>query len=238
MLENSLDFEKSLEYQFLYNEDPDSIYLLLSWLENKNVGNNFTPKYDVTKALLTGLRRSIRGRKDKKLIVDAISKMVSEDLSRLEFAFSIKAYTNAYYCEDLIDQLERIALKLYNPSELNNMRLLLQNSKDTAVIDFKKQIKDDFMKSKIIANNEVNVNYFLDKNIKKKFFRINFYIDKQVVVDTNNANILTLEGKNLTINELLHIYNKAKFYINRSINEAYFNQFWCALNDCVLGRYR
>ena len=238
MLENSLDFEKSLEYQFLYNEDPDSIYLLLSWLENKNVGNNFTPKYDVTKALLTGLRRSIRGRKDKKLIVDAISKMVSEDLSRLEFAFSIKAYTNAYYCEDLIDQLERITLSIYNPNDLCKMRLLLQNSKDEKVVEFKKKIKEDFMKSKIIANNVVNVNYFLDKNIKKKFFRINFYIDKQVVVDTHNTNILTLEGKNLTINELLHIYNKAKFYINRSINEAYFNQFWSALNDCVLGRYK
>ena len=63
-------------------------------------------------------------------------------------------------------------------------------------------------------------------------------MDKQVVVDYTNTDILMLEGKNLTINELLHIYNKSKFYINRALNEAYLNQFWYSLNDSVLCRYQ
>ncbi|MCI5644048.1 MAG: hypothetical protein MR285_08065, partial [Peptoniphilus sp.] len=68
MQEKKLNFENSLEYQFLYNDDADSIFLLLSWLENRYIGESLVPKYTVTKALLTGLRRSIRGRKDKKSI--------------------------------------------------------------------------------------------------------------------------------------------------------------------------
>lgn len=237
MQENNMDFEQSLEYQFLYNDDPDSIFLLLSWLENKQVGENLVPKYGVTKALLTGLRRSIRGRKDKKSIVDAISKLVTDDLNRLELAFSIKAYRNAYYRVDLIDKLERLALKYYKPNELCSMKYLFQDSNEPKILKFKDDIKKDLLKNKTICNNEFHINNFLDNNIKKKFFRVNFYMDKQVVVDYKNTDILRLEGKNLTINELLHIYSKAKFYINRSLNEAYFNQFWCSLNDSVLSRY-
>lgn len=237
MQENNLDFEQSLEYQFLYNDDPDSIFLLLSWLENKHVGDNLVPKYSVTKALLTGLRRSIRGRKDKKSIVDAISKLISDDLNRLELAFTIKAYKNAYYSVDLIDKLERLAIKLYTPQELSNMKYLFQDSQNTKVLKFKEDVKKELLKNKVIFNNEYHINNFLDNNIKKKFFRVNFYMDKQVVVDYQNTDILTLEGKNLTINELQHIYSKAKFYINRAMGEAYFNQFWCSLNDSVLSRY-
>lgn len=237
MLENSIDFEQSLEYQFLYNDDPDSIFLLLSWLENKNVGENLVPKYSVTKALLTGLRRSIRGRTDKKTIVDAISKLVSDDLNRLELAFTIKAYRNAYYSVELIDKLERLALEKYTPRELSKMKVLFQDSESEEILKFKEYCNEYLIKNKVIYNNEYHVNNFLDENIKKKFFRVNFYMDKQVVIDYTNTDILKLEGKNLTINELLHLYTKAKFYINRSMNKAYLNQFWCSLNDSVLSRY-
>lgn len=238
MQEKSMDFERSLEYQFLYNDDPDSIFLLLSWLENKRVGDNLLPKYNVTKALLTGLRRSIRGRKDKKSIVDAISKLVTDDLSRLELAFTIKAYRNAQNFDELIDKLEILALKKFNPNELCNKKNLLQDSNDRDVEKFKEKVNQELIRSKIVTNNEYHTNLFLDKYIKNKFFRVNFYMDKQVVVDYTNTDILTLEGKNLTINELLHIYSKAKFYINRSLNKAYFNQFWNSLNDAVLCRYQ
>ena len=238
MQEKSIDFERSLEYQFLYNEDPDSVFLLLSWLENNRLGYNFIPKYNVTKALLTGLRRSIRGRKDKKSIVDAISKLVSEDLNRLEMAFTIKGYRNAQNFNNLIDKLEILALKKFDPNDLATMQLMLHDSKDKDVEKFKDEVNKVLIKSKIISNNEYHTNLFLDKYIKNKFFRINFYMDNQVVVDYTNTDILTLEGKNLTINELLHIYSKAKFYINRSLNKAYFSQFWNSLNDEVLCRYQ
>lgn len=237
MQENNIDFEQSLEYQFLYNDDPDSIFLLLSWLENKNVGENLVPKYSVTKALLTGLRRSIRGRKDKKSIVDAISKLVSDDLNRLELAFTIKAYRNACVCTRLIDKLERLALNYYTANELSNMKYLFHDSNEARIVKFKENVREEILKNKLSYNNEYHINNFLDNNIKKKFFRVNFYMDKQVVVDYNNADILTLEGKSLTINELQHIYSKAKFYINRSMEIAYFNQFWYSLNDSVLSRY-
>ena len=45
-------------------------------------------------------------------------------------------------------------------------------------------------------------------------------------------------GDNLTINEIKHLYSKSKFYINRQLKIAYFNQFWYALNDTVLSRYK
>ncbi len=237
-LEKNIDFEKSLEYQFLYNDDPDSIFLLLSWLENNNLGDSLVPKYTVTKALLTGLRRSIRGRKDKKTIVDAINKLVADDLSRMELAFTIKAYRNAYYSTQLVDQLERIALRRYTPSKLTKMKCLFHDTDNSEVLAFKTKIEEELRKNKIELENEYHCNYFLDKNIKHKFFRVNFHMDKQVVLGYPNTDILTLEGDNLTINEIKHLYSKSKFYINRQLKIAYFNQFWYALNDTVLSRYK
>lgn len=237
MQEKKLDFELSLEYQFLYNNDADSIFLLLSWLENKSLGDSLVPSYTVIKALLTGLRRSIRGRSDKKSIVDAISKLVSDDLNRLELAFTIKAYRNAQEHNALIDKLEVLALEYYTPKELSSMKILFHDSNIAKILQFKEEVRDKLLECKVLANNEYHTNIFLEKNIKKKFFRVNFYMDKQVVVDYTNTDILMLEGKNLTINELLHIYSKAKFYINRALSEAYINQFWFSLNDSVLCRY-
>lgn len=238
MQENNLDFEKSLEYQFLYNDDPDSIFLLLSWLENKNLGDNLVPQYTVTKALLTGLRRSIRGRKDKKSIVDSINKLIGDDLNRMELAFTLKAWRNASENTQLIDKLERIALKHFTPNKLSNMKCLFHNEKTDEIINFKEELKNKLIRNKVLLNNEFHCNLFLDRNIKKKFFRVNFYMDKQVVIDYPNPNILTLEGKNLTINEMQHLYNKAKFYINRQLEISYFNQYWYSLNDTILSRYR
>lgn len=237
MQENNIDFEKSLEYQFLYNDDPDSIFLLLSWLENKNLGENLIPKYTVTKALLTGLRRTIRGRKDKKSIVDSINKLVGDDLNRMELAFTIKSYRNAYYSTSLIDKLERIALNHFKPSQLSKMKCLFHDSETREILEFKDEVSDELLKTKVYTNNEYHCNEFLDNNIKNKFFRVNFYMDKQVVLDVDNTEFLRLEGKNLTIDEIKHLYSKAKFYINRQLKKAYFDQFWFALNDIVLSRY-
>lgn len=237
MQEKSIDFEKSLEYQFLYKDDPDSIFLLLSWLENNNLGDNLVPKYSVTKSLLTGLRRTIRGRKDKKSIVDAINKLIGDDLNRMELAFTLKAYRNAYYTTQLVDKLERLALKVYTPNELSKMKCLFHDSDNHKILDFKNEVKCYLLKNKITTNNEYHCNKFIDDNLKKKFFRVNFYMDKQVVMDYHNSDILTLEGKNLSIKEILHLYNKSKFYINRQLEIAYFEQFWCSLNDIVLSRY-
>lgn len=237
MEEKIIDFEKSLEYKFLYNDDMNSIFLLLSWLDNKNLCYNLAPKYSVTKALLTGLRRSIRGRDDKKSIVDAVSKLVNDDLNKLELAFTIKAYRNAYSNYKMVDMLEKIVLKRYKPSQLSNYPLLLQDMDDEEVEDFKKTVYNELVKNKEIGLNEYHSNLFLDRNIKKKVFRINYYMDKQVVVDYSNTDILRVEGKNLSIKELKHIYDKSKFYINRKLKEAYFNQYWQGLNDAVLSRY-
>lgn len=238
MQENIIDFENSLEYHFLYNDDADSIFLLLSWLENRYIGEGLVPKYTVTKALLTGLRRSIRGRKDKKTIVDAIHKLIGDDINRLELAFTIKAYRNALSYNKLVDKLEILALKYYDSNQLADMKTLLHYSDYRDVLKFKEEVKKELIKSRIFTENEHHTYCFMDRYVKKKFFRVNFYMDKQIVVDYPNSEIMTLEGKNLTINELQHFYSKAKFYVNRAIQEAYFNQFYYSLNDQVLARYQ
>ncbi len=238
MQEKKLNFENSLEYQFLYNDDADSIFLLLSWLENRYIGESLVPKYTVTKALLTGLRRSIRGRKDKKSIVEAVNKLVGDDINRLELAFTIKAYRNAITYNKLIDRLEVLALKKYEPMQLKDKKILFHYSEDREILKFKENVKEKLIKSKVLSENEYHTYYFMDKYVKKKFFRVNFYMDKQIVVDYPNSEIMTLEGKNLTIKELQYFYSKAKFYVNRALQEAYYNQFWNSLNDQVLGRYQ
>ena len=238
MQEKKTNFEDSLEYQFLYNDDADSIFLLLSWLENRYIGEGLVPKYTVTKALLTGLRRSIRGRKDKRSIVDAVNKLIGDDINRLELAFTIKSYRNAITYDKLIDKLEVLALKKYNPNQLKEMNTLFHNSEDRDILKFKENVKETLLKSKVLSENEYHTYCFMDKYVKKKFFRVNFYMDKQIVVDYSNSEIMTLEGKILTIKELQHFYSKAKFYVNRALQEAYFNQFWYSLNDQVLGRYQ
>ncbi|NLW52457.1 MAG: hypothetical protein GXY87_03720 [Tissierellia bacterium] len=237
MIETNRNFEQSLEYQFLYNDDPNSIFLLLSWLDNKNLADNLVPKYTVTKALLTGLRRSIRNREDKKSIVDGINRLVADDLNRLELAFVIKAYRNAFYNSALIDKLENLALEEFTPHELANATTLFHHRESEKINKIKDMMMDQLHKNKDIAVSEKYSNDFLDKYVKKKIFRVNYYMNKQIVIDYENTGILKLEGSTLTIKELKHIYEKSKFYINRSLKMAYINQYWYSLNDSVLRRY-
>lgn len=237
MIERNLNYEQTLEHQFLYNDDYNSIFLLLSLLDNKNLCDNLVPKYTVVKTLLTGLRRSIRSRDDKKSIVNAISRLVSDDLNRLELAFAIKAYRSAYEDNSLIDKLEFEALKVFGPENIGNREILFQDSDNKFVEDFLLDVEEQLIKNKELQKLEKYANEFLDSFLKKKIYKVNYYMDKQIVVDYSNAGILKVEGKNLTINELKHIFDKSKFYINRSLRKAYITQYWYSLNDCVLKRY-
>ncbi len=237
MSEKSLDFEQSLEYQFLYNDDPNSIFILLSWLDNRNLYDNLIPKYSVGKALATGLRRSLGEREDKEAIIDAILRLIGDDLNRLELAFIIKAYRKGYYDSRKIDSLERLALNHFHPNELMDRKVLFHNSKSHEVKNFKDDLNKCICSHEDICNMEDYVTLFLEKNCKKKIFNVNYYINKQIVVDYSNLGMLRVEGQNLTIKELELIYNKVLYYVNRSLKTAYKNQYWYAINDAVLKRY-
>ena len=137
----------------------------------------------------------------------------------------------------MIDRLEAIALSEYTPAQLSNSKLLFHHTKNEKIDKFRKQMIDQLHKSKDIQIAEKYANDFLDTFIKKKIYRVNYYIDKQIVIDHDKNGILRLEGSSLSAKELKHIYSKLKFYVNRALKEAYIQQYWFSLNDCVLARY-
>ena len=237
---------KTLEYKFLYQNDIDSMHILLSVLENKYEFFNLKPKYSLLKRISYGLYRSLSYRQDRDYILHTIQKLVNDEINRLELAINIEAYLKGFYSSDCVNLVERTALDIFDSYTLSNRKKLFHRLKDfRKVIEGEKiyKLKSDIF-SYLESNPEIFVNlerlsrYFCDENLKKKIFNINEYLSSQLVIDEKNLSELKLEEKMLTVYELNKIYNKFSIYLIKYIHEIYKNNFWYGVNDGVLKRYQ
>lgn len=233
------EVEKKLEYKFLYNNDIDSIHILLSVLENKYDYFNIKPKYTLMKYVSYGLYRTLAFRKDREAILHTLKILINDDINRIELSVNIEAYSNGFYSHEYVDKIERLALKYYPVIALENRRKLFHNSK----IEEVKYAKDEIFyaleeNSLVFDNIEKIARYFCSENLRAKVYSINEYMSSQLVIDENNLGVLKLEGKMLTLQELNKIYDKLEEQLVRNMKNVYKMYFWYGINDSVLKRYQ
>lgn len=231
--------EKSLEYKFLYNNDIDSIHILLSVLENKCDHFDVKPKYNLMKYISYSLYRTLIFRKDRDYIIYTLKKLINDGVNRLELSINIEAYSNGFYTNDFVDKLERFALKHYSCETLEHSKKLFCQSELEDVKDLKEEIFVSLEEnSSVFENLEKIRKYFCQNNLKSYVYSLNEFMSSQLIIDEDNPGQLKLEGKMLTLAELNLIYDKLEEYLIRNIKKIYKMYFWYGINDSVLKRYQ
>ena len=239
MLDRVEDLEENLEYQFLFENDPESIHLLLSMIDLDHPQTNLHPKYVLMRNISQSLSRALQTRKDRAFIIRAIRRLINDDVHRFELAIVLKAYPLGPEFSPWIDHLERIALDEFSPNGLEKMHFLYQDAKIGKAMGVKSKLfhwlnwrTDGFRDLHRLSN------LLCSKLIKKKIYLINDHLDRQIVLDFDHLNQLKDEESSLTIKDLNYIYRKIRQYMSSNVVRIYKECIWDAVNEAVLERYQ
>ncbi len=238
MNDRLLQVEEGLENRFLYQNDPDSMHILLSMIDHRKKLSNIQPGYRLMKHMMKSLKRSLRYRKDRDFIVAAIKKLINDEVNRFELAIFLKGYVAGGQSSYFVDRLERLALQEYDPEQLAQLPTLFHNQKRGKVMGLQSMVFYH-IKTSTKGNQEVRQysNLYCRKVLRKKVFQLNGSLDSQIVLDFEHLSQLKVEEGNLDLRELNMIYGKINHFLYNNIAKVYRYAFWSGMNDAVLERY-
>ncbi|WP_071705546.1 hypothetical protein [Murdochiella vaginalis] len=233
-----LQVEEGLENRFLYQNDPDSMHILLSMIDHRQKLANLQPGYRLMKQMNTSLNRSLRYRKDRDYIVSAIKKLINDDVNRFELAVFLKGYVSGGQDAFFVDRLERLALQEYEPEQLEMVSILYHHCKQGKVMGLQSMVFHH-IKTSTKGNEDVRrfSNLYCRRVLRKKILQLNGSLDTQIVLDFDHLSRLTVEESGLELSELNMIYGKINHFLYNNIAKVYRYAFWMGLNDAVLDRY-
>lgn len=240
---NRNDFQamqRALENNFLYRNDEDSLHVLLSLLENEYRVHQLKPKYTCMRAVARSIRRVLRSRQDAKEIVATLTRVLREEINRLEFAVYLEGYSLGYQDKEWTDRLEMATLDHVPVEELYQMKYLFHHRLNSDILVLKNRLMDEI--------EEHTPNYrrlsaltgtYCEKKIHRKIMRLNTYRDKQLMLwqDERMEQTGVREPAILVTWELERIYERVVRAYAKSIQKLFKEAYWHGLNDRVISRY-
>lgn len=237
---NLWNIYERLKHNFLFNNDLDSIHILLTLYDLEENISNICPKYMCIKVIKRRIRSKLRRRKDKELIANSVGILILEEVDRLELSFYIEGYKQGYYNSKWVNILEERALHYYPIEDIYEKKSLFHyyyNYNDIKEIkeEIENEIKRKEKEERII---ERQVYDYCNETIKDKILSLNKYVDKQLTIDYNFYPLhIREEGCILTLEEMKELYNVIVKTLTESIIKIYKDAYWFGLNDKVLKRY-
>lgn len=231
---------EGLKHKFLYNNDINSIHILLNLYDIENNMSCMSPKYMSTEDIKRRVKRVLVHRKDRELISNKIILLIHDDVDRLELNFHLDGYTNGYYDNRNVNTLEDLTVKFYPIEKFYEYNYLFHyTSPYKSISEFKEnyfyRIDKEEKETKEIFD---FINMYSDDLIKPKIFRLNENLDKQLRFDFLEEEIIIKEEETfLTIKELNEIYGLIIDILNKNVRRIYKEASWFGLNDKLLNRY-
>lgn len=229
-----------LLYNFLYNNDINSIHILLNLYDAETNMTNIYPRYRCTKEIRKQIKRLLFPRKDRQLISSNVAMLVHEDIDRLELTMYLKGYYRGYNDNKWVNILEDETLKLLKEDELYGKSFLFHYDKSRREIQ--RIVKDLFMYLDFRESQTDNlgglISTYCNKIIKKKIYNLNSYIDKQLTIDYSRENPDIGEEPLLSHKQINSIYSFLLKTIYKNMLSTYKEAYWFGVNDRVLNRYQ
>lgn len=230
---------EELKKNFLYENDINSIYILLTLYDLEENISNICPKYMCTKNIKKKIRYVLKDRLDRDIISHNISLLIHEDISRLELCFYLEGYKYGFYNNKWVNILEENAIERFGINKIYGKKYLFHF--DTT--DEIKKLKASIERS--IDNKEKKEKYieslvftFSNRVIKKKIVNLEEYLDKQLKIEFNPYSYHINEGfSKIRDEELDKIYFTIVINAIKNFKKIYKDACWFALNDKVLKRY-
>ncbi len=230
--------KEELKAKFLFQDDVDSLYLLLSLIEKDYNCNTLKPKYNCTKKIVRTINRFFKDRDDADAITSACIKILNEDLSRMEFAIYLEAYSKGYDDLHAVNLLENYALTKIPSKNIKNRKKLFHSYKNKETKEIKNFIISSIDNYKDFENYlKEMINKYCEKVIKQNVYSLNKYLDKQLLFKFDGVNTYIVEERFLTRFELEQLYNKILKTYLLSIRRLAKDAIWYGVNDRVLSRY-
>ena len=177
-------------------------------------------------------------REDVDEIKAAGVKILNDDLSRLEFAIYLEAYSLGYEDLQSVNMAENYILTKIPGEDIKGKKKLLHTYKDKETRQVKKCIVENLNEYKDFEENtEVLVRKFFDKIIKDKIYYLNKYLDKQLIFRFDGVNTYIVEERFITLKELELLFDELLKTYMRSIKFISKEAIWYGVNDRVLSRY-
>ncbi|WP_425446041.1 hypothetical protein [Dethiothermospora halolimnae] len=228
-----------LQNKFLYNNDLNSIYILLNLYDLEENISNIYPKYICLKNLKRRIKYALKNNPNKDKIAENISFIIHEDINRIELCFYLEGYKYGYNNNNVVNMLEKKAIYKYGVEGLYKRKTLFHYQYDDDIKEIRlksrKEIDNMERKSRYI---EGLVYTFSNKVVKKKIENIEKYVNKQLKMEIRPNDISIKEEKfELKDDEIDKVYHSIVRFLVKNLKNIYKDSCWMALNDKVLNRY-
>lgn len=237
----TFDLYDKLKYNFLFNNDINSIHILLNLYDLENNINNIMPNYISINNLRKNISKLLRDRRGNHLIAYNLGELIHEDINRLELYLYLEGYKYGFLDKKGANKLEDITIKYYSIPDMYNMKYLFHfNTKEEEVIKFKDKFFENLEKEEKTSKRLHNIIVkYVSHIIQPKIYCLNKHLDKQMSIDIgiDGPNIIEDETL-LTLDELKTIYEEVLRVILKDGQKIFQNACWNGLNDRVLKRYR
>ncbi len=190
---------QELKYKFLFNNDINSIHMLLNIYDLEENITNIFPKYVCLDYIRKGTSRYLRKRRGNHLIALNLSQILRDDINRLELFLYLDGYKDGYTNNKWVNILEKMSIKYFNTDELYNMNYLFHfEASITEIVEFRSSINKILHNLNDMDNPKyISIIDYLDNIVKPKVFSLNKYLDKQMMIDYNTLNFNIKEDETL-----------------------------------------
>lgn len=242
LAETSRNLSNSLKKKFLYNNDINSIHLLINLYKSEENLENVYPNYMSMASLRKIIKRFLRGRPGNDLAAKNIASILHNDINRFELLIYLEAYKGGYHSFKYANKLEKLLLKeediktIYSKQEIR--KIIDENEeisllKEEIIENLKKESQQSIIFQKLTRTYNKRI-------IKPKLYKINKYLDKQLKMVENDKGktILKYETKPFTRKELSKLYRKLSRVVSEDGMRILADAYWSGLIEKVLRRYK
>ena len=239
------DIKKFLIEKFLYDNDTESLNILLNIYEFEGKIDNINPAYLSLKHLKKDIIKFLEKKEGKELISYNLSNLIYPDINRFELYLYLEGYRAGAKSIKAANILEKVSFKYIGIEELYvRQELFNYDIKNNEVLKLKQNIinnlrRDNNVRSFIYDS----VFKFNIKFLKRKIFKLNDYLDKQLILnfdikDENSDKKFMEMNSHLSRKDLAGLNKKIVKFLYRDGMRVFENAFWNGLNDNVMKRYK
>lgn len=237
------DIKRFLIEKFLYDNDTESINILLNIYNFEESVENIHPTYLSLKHLKKDIIKFLKDKEGKELIAYNLSNLIHDDVNRFELLLYLEGYRAGLNANKSVNKLEILTFKYYDIEDLYIRKKLFNN--DINKVDILR-LKDNLLKD--VRRDKKVKKYIHDivfrfnlRLIRRKILNLNSHTDKQLMLNLDDSahNEKFVEtDSHLNKEELYGLNKKIVRFLYLDGMRIFGNAYWDGINDKLMKRYK
>ncbi|EGY78151.1 hypothetical protein [Peptoniphilus indolicus] len=234
------DVKRFLIEKFLYDNDSESLNILLNIYQIEESVNNICPTYISLKHLKKDILKFLKDKEGIDLIANNLSSLIHDDVNRFELYVYLEGYRSGINAKKSVNLLEIMTCKYFTIEELYNMKKLFNKEiLKPEILELKAKVLNDFKNDSNVKKQIYDLVFkFNLKVLKRKVYNLNAHVDKQLVFNLDGGKKFKETNSNLTRRELKGLNKKIVRFLYLDGIRIFENAYWEGINDQVIKRYK